>query len=306
MKDFCENQYCDSPGAKVVPVSVNKPSDQKRTLCVPCEEAYTWGVQHGKMTAQARPALPRLCRFLKEDGFAILTHNEGDPSKHGPFEAWAYQGPLDLQTAAPVTFGVGESIQDSLDALELQLEGHHRKTGPSRESPSVTASPIHLCVNRREFATILAALRFHQDENLQDGRKNPDAAIDDIATDAGTLLPLDFQEVGGLCERLNTGEGLPPAKGLAIEPPHEDHGDEPLFRVVYVIDVNAAGPAEAARQTHGIMTDPESQPPVLEVIDHRGKTVSIDLYEERPICARAASDPRKGHRERHKQPRQKG
>ena len=137
-------------------------------------------------------------------------------------------------------------------------------------------------ITRRELATILAALRFHQDENLQDGRKNPDAAIDDIATDAGALLPLDFQEVGKLCERLNTEEGLPPAKGLAIEPPHEERGYEPLFRVAYVIDVNATGPSEAARQTHRIMSDPESQPPVLEVIDHRGKTVSIDLSEERP------------------------
>ena len=137
-------------------------------------------------------------------------------------------------------------------------------------------------ITRRELATILAALRFHQDENLQDGRKNPDAAIDDIATDAGALLPLDFQEVGKLCERLNTGEGLSPTKGLAIDPPHKERGYEPLFRVVYVIDISAVNPIDAARQTHRIMTDPESQPPVLEVIDHRGKTVSIDLSEERP------------------------
>lgn len=208
MKDFCENQYCDSPGAKVVPVSVSKPSDQKRTLCVPCEEAYTWGVQHGTMITQARPVLPRLGRFLKKDGFAILTHNEGDPSKHGPFEAWAYRGPLDLNAATPMTFGVGIGIQDSLDALELQIEGSRGLSGTSEELLSTTERPFHLCVNRRELATILAALRFHQDENLQDGRKNPDAAIDDIATDAGALLPLDFQEVGRLCEELNCGHGI--------------------------------------------------------------------------------------------------
>lgn len=126
MKEFCENQFCENPGAKVVPVSIDKPSDQKRTLCVTCEEAYTWGVQHGTIAAQAKPALPRLGRFLKKDGFVILTHNEGDPSKHGPFEAWAYQGPLDLQAASPVTFGVGASIPDALDALELQLEAQRQ------------------------------------------------------------------------------------------------------------------------------------------------------------------------------------
>jgi len=51
---------------------------------------------------------------------------------------------------------------------------------------------------------------------------------------------------------------------------------------VYVIDVNAASPIEAARQTHRTMTDPDSQPPVLEVIDHKGKAVSIDLSQEAP------------------------
>jgi hypothetical protein len=122
MKDFCENQYCENSGAKVVAVSVDKPSDQKRTLCVPCEEAYTWGVQHRTITAQSQPMRPHLDRFLKKDGFAILTRNDGDPSKHGPFEAWAYEGPLDLQAATPVTFGVGTSVTDALDALELQLE----------------------------------------------------------------------------------------------------------------------------------------------------------------------------------------
>ena len=122
MKDFCENQFCENPGAKVVPVSIDKPSDLRRTLCNTCEEAYTWGVQHGRSTAQAGAALGHLDRFLKKDGFVILTRNDGDPSRHGPFEAWAYRGPLDLQAATPVTFGVGTSVPDALDALEIQLE----------------------------------------------------------------------------------------------------------------------------------------------------------------------------------------
>jgi len=54
MKPFCDNPNCEAPGFKVVPVSVNKPSDQKRTLCATCEEAYTWGVQHGRMTSQTK------------------------------------------------------------------------------------------------------------------------------------------------------------------------------------------------------------------------------------------------------------
>ena len=133
MKDFCENQYCENPGAKTVQVSVEKPSDQKRTLCIPCEEAYTWGVQHGTMTAKAKPVLSHLDRFLKKDGFVILTRNDGDPSRNGPFEAWAYRGPLDLQTATPVTFGVGTSAPDALDALELQLENARQHIGQDKQ-----------------------------------------------------------------------------------------------------------------------------------------------------------------------------
>jgi hypothetical protein len=141
---------------------------------------------------------------------------------------------------------------------------------------------LTLRITRRELATILASLRFHQDENLQGGREIPDAFLKEIATDGGRFKPLSSPEVSKLCERLNLSEDAKPAKGLVIERPHREGGDEPLFRVVYVIDVNAANPIDAARQTHRIMTDPDSQPPVLEVIDHKGKVVSIDLSQEAP------------------------
>ena len=117
MKEYCQNQFCENKAVKEVPVSVEKPSDQTRSLCVACEEPYTWGVQHGKMT----------CDSLK------------------------------------------------------------------------------------------------------------------------------------------------------IDPPPEEKGDEPLFRVVYVIDVNAGDVREAAEYTHRIMTDPDSLPPVLHVIDFKGNSTEIDL-----------------------------
>ena len=137
-------------------------------------------------------------------------------------------------------------------------------------------------ITRRELATILAALRFHQDENLQGSPEITDQFIKETATNGGLLKPLSFEEVGNLCERLNIDENQRPAKGLVIEPPHKEGGDEPLHRVVYVLDVNAANHIDAARQAHRIMADPESQPPVLEVIDHQGKAIPIDLSKERP------------------------
>jgi hypothetical protein len=69
-----------------------------------------------------------------------------------------------------------------------------------------------LVVDGRELATILAALRFHQDENLRAGREIPDRAIKDIATDSGSLKPLNFDDVSSLCERLNTWDEVPASR----------------------------------------------------------------------------------------------
>jgi hypothetical protein len=65
---------------------------------------------------------------------------------------------------------------------------------------------VTLRVSRRELATILAALRFHQDENLQGGCEILDRSVREIATDCGQLKPLSFQEVSEMCERMNLSE----------------------------------------------------------------------------------------------------
>ena len=65
--------------------------------------------------------------------------------------------------------------------------------------------------------------------------------------------------------------------GLQIDPPPREKGSEPLYRVVYVIDVNAADVLAAAVCTHRIMTDPASLAPVLHVLDHRGRDTLVDL-----------------------------
>jgi len=55
MNEFCQNPLCENEGSKKVPVSVNGPGDQQRILCAVCEEAHSWGVQHGRMMAEHRP-----------------------------------------------------------------------------------------------------------------------------------------------------------------------------------------------------------------------------------------------------------
>jgi len=120
MEKYCQNPLCENEAVKDVPVSVETASDQMRSLCAACEEAYTWGVQHGR----------RIC------------------------------------------------------------------------------------------------------------------------------------------------------EGLKIDPPPEEKGNEPLFCVVYIIDVNAGDVREAAEYTHRIMTDPDSLRPVLHVIDSKGNSTEVDLSED--------------------------
>ena len=143
--------------------------------------------------------LPRINEFLHQ-GFAVLAMNRHDPNPEMPFEAWAYQGPLDFDIATPVVFGLGTSGFDALCSLD-KLLADHGETGPA---PDV-ASRVPLLVDDSELATVLAALRFHQAENLQAAADIPDQAIRDIATDGGRLEALGFEDVDLLCERINLG-----------------------------------------------------------------------------------------------------
>ena len=54
MERYCQNRLCENEATKTVPVSVDKPADQKRALCAACEEVYTWGVQHGCFTSRPK------------------------------------------------------------------------------------------------------------------------------------------------------------------------------------------------------------------------------------------------------------
>jgi hypothetical protein len=68
-------------------------------------------------------------------------------------------------------------------------------------------------------------------------------------------------------------------KGLHIQPPPKD--SDPVFRVVYVIDVGARDIVDAAWTAHQIMIASDSLPPILEVIDNKGNKVRIDLSQSR-------------------------
>ncbi len=194
-EQFCENPLCENPGSKAVRVSTERPNDQKRMLCECCDEVFSWGVQHGRMSVAQGQGLSNLTAHLR-CGFVVLTFNTDEADGKGRFEAWAYEGPLDFDRSAPVTFGVGASAEEAIRALDEQLAGDK----PTTDRQGGT-SAVHL--SDSELATILAALRFHRDENLQPADAQiPDMVIREIATDSGRLKPLSYRQVDALCERL--------------------------------------------------------------------------------------------------------
>jgi len=72
----------------------------------------------------------------------------------------------------------------------------------------------------------------------------------------------------------------PSQTSLHINPPSCETGPEPLFRVVYAIDLNAPNPKAAAKATYNIFLDPESIPPVLDILDTQGHVTTIDLSQD--------------------------
>jgi hypothetical protein len=68
-----------------------------------------------------------------------------------------------------------------------------------------------------------------------------------------------------------------PSKRLTIEPPPKEAGPESLYRAVYVIDIGAKSPRQAAKRAHTLMQDPDSMPPVLDILDSTGRRTRVDL-----------------------------
>jgi len=69
------------------------------------------------------------------------------------------------------------------------------------------------------------------------------------------------------------------SKDYRIEPPPKDSGDEPLFRVVYAIDINASDEQKAAEQAWQMIRAKDAFDPILMVLDAEGKQTKLDLSE---------------------------
>jgi len=69
------------------------------------------------------------------------------------------------------------------------------------------------------------------------------------------------------------------SKDYRIEPPPKDKSKEPLFRVIYTIDVGAADERKAAETAWQMMRAEDAFEPILVILDSQGKQTKLDLSE---------------------------
>ena len=69
------------------------------------------------------------------------------------------------------------------------------------------------------------------------------------------------------------------SKDYRIEPPPKDRGAEPLFRVIYAIDVGAADERKAAEAAWQMMRAKDAFEPIMVILDSQGKQTKLDLSE---------------------------
>ena len=120
-----------------------------------------------------------------------------------------------------------------------------------------------------DYQALLNDIR-HELEKVYNLNMHPALVLD-------TIDILIHEHTGLECVADKTQRSDPVNEGLHIARPPTEDG---LFRVVYVIDVNAADAKAAARETHETMIDPESQAPVLHVLAPDGHETTIDLSQD--------------------------
>lgn len=67
------------------------------------------------------------------------------------------------------------------------------------------------------------------------------------------------------------------SKDYRISPPPKDKGKEPLFRVIYAIDVGAVDERKAAETAWQMMRAEDAFDPVMVILDSDGKQTKLDL-----------------------------
>jgi hypothetical protein len=113
-----------------------------------------------------------------------------------------------------------------------------------------------ILVNQRELATILAALRYHQAENLQGSATIADEAIRAIATDHGHMRALNASQIDALCQRINSQDT--PAVWITVAGGVTEIAKKPSGIEVRIFDYDVDGTGQVDR-------DPDDKPCIIQV-----------------------------------------
>ncbi len=105
--------------------------------------------------------------------------------------------------------------------------------------------------------------------------------FDDIHCEDPQIIDLEKAREGCRNESDHFQEPYGDNQSLTISVPPTESGSLPLYRVVYVIDVNATNAQAAAQEAHMIMSDPNSWPPILDTLDKVGHLIRIDLGQSK-------------------------
>ena len=284
MEKYCQNPLCQAEAVKEVRVSVRKASDERRSLCTCCAEVFVWGVQHGKMLARKQK---QWILAIADKG--IIAYAEAYSSQKKAEQGLidylrreeTYDGPDEISEAANWLAEHDERLSADIFAAELCQD----------TDDDVAADDASNDTERLK--------RFLADGGFIVLGENQHDPHPDLPFEAWAYRgPLDFQAA----VPVTFGQGATPTQALIaldeqmsrsqqqektikrpvshpIAPPPQESGPEPLWRVIYTIDVNAFDAGKAAWAAHQLMKDPESWAPVLEVMDGQGIVTRIDLSE---------------------------
>lgn len=219
MEQYCQNPLCENEATKIVAVSVDKPSDQRRSLCAVCDEAYSWGVQHGGM----RPTPKKLWIAAVTHGGNVV-HAEAVVGKVKAVRALAeylkteegYVGPAELPGICAWLAEHDERLGIELFRASVDAAGEDSCPCDAADNPNARRGLVIDPPPQEEGPELLYRAVYAIDVNAANARQAAERAYD-IMIDPQSMRPVLY---------LLDGEGSQTIVDLATESIQASDGSE--------------------------------------------------------------------------------
>lgn len=192
MEQYCQNPLCNNEATKVMAVSVDKPSDQRRSLCAVCDEAYSWGVQHGGM----RPT-PKKLWVAAVTNRGDVVHAEAVAGKVKAVKALAeylkteegYVGPAELPGICAWLAEHDERLGIELFAASVDAAGEDSCSCDTPDNPKARRCLVIDPPPQEEGPELLYRAVYAIDVNAHNAHQAAERAYD-IMTDPESMRPV--------------------------------------------------------------------------------------------------------------------